>query len=67
MYRFYLRIFIYFLCFGLSLWGLSALDFNRFLKKNKVAQAQVLYIILGFALAYLMGEFLMAIIYYFQV
>ena len=34
MFEFYLRIGIYFFCFLLALFGMSALDFNRFLKQR---------------------------------
>ena len=67
MLKFYLRVLVYLLSFALSLYGLNALDFNRFLKKNSVVKAWVLYFILGMCLAYLLGSFLMSIIYYFQV
>lgn len=65
MYNFYLKVAIYLMCFVLALYGLSALDFNRFIKKGKVAQSWVLYFVIGMALAYLLANFLMAIIYYF--
>ena len=67
MIDFYLRVIIYLICFMLSLYGLSALDFSRFLKQGKVLPAQVLYYILACSLAYLLGNFLMAIIYRFSV
>ena len=65
MMEFYLRVGIYFFCFLLTLFGMNALDFNRFVKQGKVLQAQILYFVLSCALAYLMGSFLMALIYYF--
>ncbi|MBQ1476527.1 MAG: DUF1146 domain-containing protein [Erysipelotrichaceae bacterium] len=61
------RVIVYLLSFILSLYGLSALDFNRFLKKNKVTEAQVLYFLLALALAYLVGSLLMSIIYFFNI
>lgn len=67
MTRFYIRIIIYFLSFILSLYALSALDFNKMIKPNKVSQAQLLYIMLAMVLAYLFGEFLMRFMIYFQV
>lgn len=66
MLDFYLRTAIYLICFVLSLYGLSALDFNRFVRQGKVLPAQVLYYIIACSLAYLMGNFLMAIIYRFH-
>lgn len=65
MYKFYLRVLVYFICFFFSLYGLSAFDFNRFIKKNHVASSWVLYFIIAFSLAYLCGSFIMAVIYYF--
>ena len=67
MNQFIYRVIVYLLSFILSLYGLSALDFNRFLKKNKVAEAQVLYFLLALALAYLVGSLLMSIIYFFNI
>ena len=65
MFDFYLRAGIYFFCFLIVLFGMSALDFNRFIRQGKIAQAQILYFIVSCALAYLMGSFLMSLIYYF--
>ncbi len=55
------RIFIHFLGFFVAMIGLSSIDFNRFLKKNKVWQAQMLYLVLAMALGYLFAQFLLAI------
>ena len=63
---YFIRLLIYFVAFAISLYALSALDFNRFLKKNHVMAAQVLYIVLAMALAFLMGQFIMAIMYGFR-
>ena len=65
MIDFYVRAAIYFLCFLIVLYGMSALDFNRFIRQGKVAQAQILYFVISCALAYLMGNFLMSLIYRF--
>jgi len=67
MVNFWLKIAVYFVCFLFSLYGLSALDFNRFLKQGKTAQAQILCIILAMILAYLLGEFIISITYFFGV
>ena len=67
MLKFVLRVVIYFVCFLFSLYGLRALDFNRFIKQGKVAEANILYFIVALIMAYLLGSFLMSIIYYFQV
>lgn len=47
--------------FTVSLWALDALDFNRFLKKNKVIQAQTLYFLLAMALTSLVVQFLLGL------
>lgn len=65
MYKFYMRVLVYILCFIFTLFGLNSLDFNRFIKKGKVAQAWILYFIIAFGLAYLFGSFIMSIIYWF--
>ena len=65
MFEFYLRIGIYFFCILLALFGMSALDFNRFLKQDRVVQAQVLYFVICCALSYLMGNFMIALMYRF--
>ena len=66
MTRFYLKVSIYFFCFLLSLFGLNGFDYNRFIRQGRTVQAQVLYFIIACCLAYMMGSFLMAVIYYFN-
>jgi len=66
MRDFYLRVLIYLVCFIISIYSLSAIDFNRFLKQGKVASAQILYLVLACCLAYLLGNFLMAVIYFYN-
>ena len=66
MLKFYLRVGIYFVCFFISMYGLSALDFNRFVKQGKTTQSEVLYLVLSMVLAYLLGQFVMSVIYYFN-
>ena len=66
MYRFYLRVLIYIICFIMVLFGMSSFDYNRFIKQGKVSQGWILYFAVAFALAYLVGSFLMSIIYYFN-
>ncbi len=52
MNRFVMRLIVYFIAFALSLFGLSALDFNRFLKrKADPLRAQLLYILLAMCMA----------------
>lgn len=65
MYKFYIRVAVYLICFVFSLFGLNAIDFNRYIKKGKVVEAWLLYFIIAFCLAYLFGQFIMSIIYWF--
>ena len=52
---------IYLFCFVASLYALSALDFNRFVKQGSVAKSQLLYIMIAFSLAYLSGSLILRI------
>jgi|GEM_PF-7089726 len=62
-----IRLCLYFICFGLSLYGLSAIDYNKYLhEKVDPRKAWVLYIILSCCLAYLLAQFLMGIMYSFR-
>jgi uncharacterized integral membrane protein (TIGR02327 family) len=48
-------------CFGLSFYALSALDYERFLRKGHVKQAQLLYWLSAMALGGLVEQFLFLI------
>lgn len=60
------KIIIYLICFVVSLFGLSAFDFNRIIKKNNIAQAWVLYFIIALVLTYILGQFMFSIIIFFN-
>ena len=66
MIDFYVKVCIYLLSFVASFYGLGALDFNRLIKQGKIVQGQVLYFVLACCLAYLVANFVMAIIYRFN-
>ena len=66
MKEFYIRVIVYLMCFLISLFGLNAFDFNMFIKKGKTFEAWVLYFVISMCMAYLLGQFMMAIIYYFN-
>jgi uncharacterized integral membrane protein (TIGR02327 family) len=55
------RIFAYFGGFALCLYALTALDFNRFLRKGKTIPAQILMLLLAMAMGFLVAEFLLAL------
>lgn len=63
MQDFIVRVFVYLSCFALSLYGLSSVNYEKILRKGKVWQAQILYILLAMALATLSAQFLMSIAY----
>lgn len=61
-----MKIIIYMICFVICMFGLKAFDFNRFIKKNNIIEAWVLYFVLALCLTYLLGQFMMSIIVYFN-
>lgn len=67
MLKFYLKIVIYLVMFAVSFYGLRALDFNRFLKKNPGPSGAILYILVALIMAYLLGEFMISITYFFNI
>lgn len=67
MNKFVYQVAIYLISFLLSLCALSGLDFNKFIKKNRVSQTQLLYLLIALALAYLVGSMFMSVIYFFAV
>ena len=61
MWPFIKQLLVYFVAFVLSLYALSGVDFEKIMKSKRTQQIQTLYIILSMVLAYLLGEFLLAI------
>ncbi len=61
MENYWLKLTVYLGCFAFALYGMSALDFKRFLKSSKAAQSWVLWIMVAMGLAYLAGTFLLEI------
>lgn len=66
MLNFFVKVVIYLMMFVASLYGLNALDFNRFLKRNPGPSATILYILIALIMAYLLGEFMISITYIFN-
>lgn len=61
------RLIIYILSLVLAYYGLSAFDYSRFLRANvNKYQARTLYFLLAIALAFLLAQFLMGVMYAFQ-
>lgn len=67
MRRYILQVIVYILSYVLAMYGLSALNFEKFIRSGKVQEARVLYVLLAMALAYLVGSLLMSVIYYFAI
>lgn len=63
MNQFISKVIVYLICFVISLIGLSAFDFARFIKKNKVIEAWILYYVIAFIMAYILGQFIMDVVY----
>lgn len=42
---------------GLTWWALQALDYERFLRKNRVAQARLLYLLIAIAIGSTVSNF----------
>ena len=49
---------VYVIAFALAMFALSSLNFEKLIKKNKVVEAQLLYILLAMALGYLVANFI---------
>lgn len=54
---------VYLICLAASWYGMSTVDYEKMLRKNHVIQAQILYVLIVFSLAYLSGSFILAFIY----
>ena len=67
MNNFIYRVIIYLLSFLLSLYALNGLDYSKFIKKNRVQEAWLLYFLIAMALGYLVGSMLINLIYYFAI
>ncbi len=53
------RIYVYALFFFLSIFMLSGVNFEKFMRKNKVIEAKMLIMALSIALAYLLSNFVL--------
>jgi uncharacterized integral membrane protein (TIGR02327 family) len=49
---------VHIMVFGITFWALQALQFEKFLRKNRVAQARLLYILLTIAIGSIVSNFL---------
>lgn len=61
-----LSIVSHLLFIGMSWWALQALDFERFLRKNRVAQARLLYLFLAIAIGSAVSNFFLDYLFWTQ-
>ena len=61
--RFIASTAVYLAFFLVSWYALGALDYEKYLKQGHVRQAQILYVLLVCALAYLAGSFFLSFLY----
>ncbi|WP_416325397.1 DUF1146 family protein [[Eubacterium] hominis] len=61
MVYFFVRFVVYMLCFILSFWALSNVQFQKFTNVSKPGKTQLLLLLLSMALAYLCGQFLLSL------
>ena len=54
-----IKVIIYIICFGISIYGLSSINIEKFIKANKIPQTYTLYFMIAIALAYLVSEFIL--------
>ena len=52
-----IKIYLYTLCTMVSAFALSSVNFDKFIRKNKVIEARILYFVLSFIGGYLLTEF----------
>ncbi|MBQ9019572.1 MAG: DUF1146 domain-containing protein [Bacilli bacterium] len=53
------KFFLYLIVTLVVIWAMDSININGIFKKNKIAQARVLYFLLGISLIYLVTNFLM--------
>lgn len=52
------KFFVYVIVTILVIWSMEALNINGMFKKNQIVKARVFYILLGFAMIYLVTNFI---------
>lgn len=55
-----IKLVVYILSVAASMFALNCIDFQRYIKKNKVLEFYCLYVILSFSLAYLTASFILS-------
>jgi len=52
------KIYVYIVAVLLSIFALSSINFEKIIKRNRVIETKILVILLGFALGYLVSNFI---------
>jgi len=52
------KIYIYIISVFLSVFALSGINFEKIIRKNRILETRILVILLGFALGYLVSNFI---------
>ena len=52
-----IKIYLYIICSMVCAFALSGVNFDKFIRKNKVVEARILYFVLSFIGGYLLSEF----------
>ncbi len=60
--NYFVKFFIYSSCLIIVMIALSGIDFEKIMRRNKVKEIQLLIICLSMALAYLISNFLIALL-----
>lgn len=63
MGTFIARVALFLVCFVICLYALLAFDYQKIMIKGRTLQVQIFVIVVAMGLAYLMGSFIMAIMY----
>ena len=57
------RCALYLGCFAVVFWAMMGLDFEKMIRKGRTAQAQMILVVVSMAVAYLVAQFLMGLLY----
>ena len=53
------KVYIYVISVFLSIFALSGINFEKLIKKNRIIETRILVLLLGFALGYLISNFVL--------
>jgi uncharacterized integral membrane protein (TIGR02327 family) len=55
----FIKVFIYIISICISMYGLNCIDFSKYIKKSKITEFYIFYIILSVILGYLFASFIL--------